>query len=91
MIPHFSLLINGASRSAGDGASFPIYSPHDGRTIATVSKATLEDLDDAVAGAQRAFKEWSRLTAYARESMVRKATAFVRTRAEEIGRCMALE
>lgn len=91
MIPHFSLLINGASRSAGDGASFPLYSPHDGRTIATVSKATLDDLDDAVAGAQRAFKEWSRLTAYARESMVRKATAFVRTRAEEIGRCMALE
>jgi len=91
MIPHFGLLLRGASRVANDGGSFPIHSPHDGRTIATVSKATTTDLDAAVLAAQEGFRLWSGLTAYAREAAIRKATAHVRTLAEEIGRWMALE
>jgi succinate-semialdehyde dehydrogenase/glutarate-semialdehyde dehydrogenase len=90
-IPHFDLLLDGQRRPASDGARSEVRSPHDGRVIATVARAALADLDAAVHSAALAFASWSRLTAYDREKVIRKATAHVRTRAAEIGRLMALE
>jgi acyl-CoA reductase-like NAD-dependent aldehyde dehydrogenase len=59
--------------------------------VATVPRATTADLDAAVQAAHEAFKKWSALTSYEREKIIRKATAYVRTKADEIGRLMALE
>jgi acyl-CoA reductase-like NAD-dependent aldehyde dehydrogenase len=87
----FDLLINNQAVPSSDGARSEVKSPHDGRVVGTVAKATLADLDTAVAAAQAAFKIWSALTPYDREKMIRKATAHVRTRANEIGMLMALE
>jgi succinate-semialdehyde dehydrogenase/glutarate-semialdehyde dehydrogenase len=87
----FDLLINNQSVSASDGASSEVKSPHDGRVVGTVAKATLTDLDAAVSAAQTAFETWSALTPYDREKIIRKATAHVRTKANEIGMLMALE
>ena len=88
---HFDLLINNQSVPASDGARSDIKSPHDGRVVGTVAKATLADLDSAVAAAQAAFKSWSAITPYEREKIIRKATSHVRTKANEIGMLMALE
>ena len=44
-----------------------------------------------MAAAREAFTSWSGLTAYQRESCIRKATTHVRTGADAIGRLMALE
>lgn len=68
-----------------------VKSPHDGRVVGSVAKATLADLDAAVGAAQAAFKTWSALTPYDREKIIRKATAHARTKANEIGMLMALE
>ena len=68
-----------------------VRSPHDGRVVGSVGKASLTDLDAAVSAAQAAFKSWSALTPYDREKIIRKATAHVRTKANEIGMLMALE
>ena len=87
----FDLLIGAESRAASDGARSEIKSPHDGRVVATVPRATTDDLEAAVQAAHAAFKKWSALTSYEREKLIRKATAFVRTKADEIGRLMALE
>ena len=59
--------------------------------IATVPRATAADLEAAVQAAHAAFKPWSALTCYEREKIIRKATAFARTKADELGRLMALE
>jgi succinate-semialdehyde dehydrogenase/glutarate-semialdehyde dehydrogenase len=48
-------------------------------------------LAEIVESAQRAFFTWSKLTAYDRDKIIRKATNHVRGKAEEIGRLMALE
>lgn len=90
-IPHFDLLIRDSRRPAADGARSEVRSPHDGRVVATVSRATPGDLHDAVQAAATAFRPWSVRTAYDREQVLRKATAFVRTQAADIGRLMALE
>ena len=87
----FDLLINNERRAASDGARSEIKSPHDGRVFATVPRATAADLEAAVQAAHAAFKTWSALTSYEREKIIRKATAHVRTKADEIGRLMALE
>ncbi len=84
-------LIDGQPCPAADGATFTIKSPATGETVGQVAKAGQADIDRAVASAQRAFASWSALTAYERQKVITKATAFVRTRAERIGRLMALE
>ncbi|MEO7317702.1 MAG: aldehyde dehydrogenase family protein [Chthoniobacteraceae bacterium] len=87
----FGLLIGNERRAASDGAVSEVKSPHDGRVIDTVPRATSADLDAAVQAAHAAFKMWSALTSYEREKIIRKATTHARTKADEIARLMALE
>ncbi len=89
--PHFDLLIDNERRPASGGAISEIKSPHDGRIVATVSRADSQDLEDAVQSAHLAFKAWSELTSYQRKEITCKATASVRVKAAEIGHLMALE
>jgi len=85
----FQLLINNQAVATPERSE--VKSPHDGRVVGSVAKATLADLDAVVTAAQSAFKSWSALTPYEREKIIRKATAHVRTKADEIGLLMALE
>jgi succinate-semialdehyde dehydrogenase / glutarate-semialdehyde dehydrogenase len=87
----FQLFINNQAQAASDGASRSVHSPHDGRVIGEVAIATTRDLNSAVEAAKTAFGSWSGLNPYNRESILRKATAHVRTKANEIGMLMALE
>ena len=81
----WGLLIDGATATASDGGSFDVFAPANGTTIATVSAASVKDVDTAVQSAHKAFLQWSKQTAYEREKIIRKATAFVRTQADRIG------
>lgn len=83
--------IGGKSIPASDFSTITIYSPANGEKIATIAKSTAEDVDNAVQTAQKGFQEWSKLTAYQRESIIKKATVYVRTQADRIGMLMALE
>ena len=88
---HLDLHLNGRSQPSSDGSRVELHSPATGELIGSVPRATEGDLDAAVAAAQEAFRSWSALTAYQRESTIRKATVFVRTQADVLGRWMALE
>jgi succinate-semialdehyde dehydrogenase / glutarate-semialdehyde dehydrogenase len=86
-----ALLIGGESRGATGGATYPLLSPATREVLAHVPDAAGEDLEMAVTVARAAQKAWAALTAYTRESITRKATAHARSKADEIGRLMALE
>lgn len=88
---NWGLFIDGKPLPAADESSISIYSPANGELIATIARATQEDVNLAVETAQEGFKEWSKLTAYQRESIIKKATAYVRTQADRIGMLMAME
>jgi succinate-semialdehyde dehydrogenase / glutarate-semialdehyde dehydrogenase len=90
-IAQIDLLIGGKSRPASNGARWEIKSPATGEVVGSVASATREDLAEIVDSAQKAFLSWSKLTAYDRDKIIRKATNHVRGKAEEIGRLMALE
>ena len=88
---HLELLIRGEHRPASDGSRSDVRSPHDGSLVGSVPRASSADLDAAVEAAHQAFTPWSRLTAYDREKVIRKATAHTRTQADRVGLAMALE
>ncbi|WP_404423375.1 aldehyde dehydrogenase family protein [Nibricoccus sp. IMCC34717] len=88
---HFDLYIDGKPAPGTGGKPAEVRNPHDGSLVATVAAASTADLDLAVASSQRAFAAWSQLTAYERESRIKKSTTHVRTQAEAIGLLMARE
>lgn len=68
-----------------------IRSPANGQVVGAVPSASLKEVDWAVKVAQETFWGWAARTAYDREKIIRKATAHVRTKADEIGLLMAQE
>ena len=85
------LFIDGKWIESASGKTFDIFSPANGEKIATVSSGDNADVDRAVRNSHEAFLKWSEVTAYDREKIIRKATAYVRTQADRIGMLMALE
>jgi delta 1-pyrroline-5-carboxylate dehydrogenase len=57
------LFIDGKFVDAASGMTAPTLNPHNNTTIADVAMAGKEDVDRAVAAAQKAFPKWSRMAA----------------------------
>jgi succinate-semialdehyde dehydrogenase/glutarate-semialdehyde dehydrogenase len=85
-----SLFIDGSWSKAG-GPPIDILNPATGDRIGGVEHATKADLDKALAAADRAFKTWSKVSAFERYKIMRKSAEILRGRAEAIGRTMTLE
>ena len=62
-----------------------------GGQIATLPHATREDLDRALAAAQRAFESWKLVSPMEKSGILRKVGELSRSRAEAIGRNMTLD
>lgn len=90
-VPEVQLLIDGSSVPATNNASYDLPSPATGEIIGRAASATIEDVHKAVASSKEAFMSWSKKTAWEREKIIRKATAHAKTKADLIGRYMALE
>ncbi|WP_309083556.1 NAD-dependent succinate-semialdehyde dehydrogenase [Chelativorans sp.] len=61
-----------------------VINPATGEAIAALPHATAEDLDRAVAAAERAFKTWRTTPAYDRAKILRKAADLLRERVEQL-------
>ncbi|WP_244818140.1 NAD-dependent succinate-semialdehyde dehydrogenase [Caballeronia sp. Lep1P3] len=85
------LYINGEWCDAQNGAALDVLNPATGEKIGTVARASIADLDRAVAAAQAGFATWRRTSALERASLMRKAAALVRERADSIARLMTQE
>ncbi|TIP84163.1 MAG: aldehyde dehydrogenase family protein, partial [Mesorhizobium sp.] len=53
------LFINGTWRAGGGGATLPVINPATEKVFASVALATVSDLDEALASAERSRKDWS--------------------------------
>ncbi len=70
-----SLHIAGQWRGGGAGDTLPILNPATGETIGRVAVATQDDLDAALAAAERGFAAWRRISAFDRAKILRRAAA----------------
>ena len=80
------LFIGGAWRDASDGGRADVIAPATGTLLTRVAKATLEDVDSAVAAARAAFDSgvWSGLSGRERSRILLKAHDLIRARTEEL-------
>lgn len=84
------LFIAGEWLTAGRDSS-AVADPATGREAGRVLHATVADLDRAAEAAAAAFGRWSRVSAYDRSAILRRAATLLRDRAEPIARLMVRE
>jgi len=87
------LFIDGAWREASDGAVVDVIAPSTARKIGEVARATVDDMDAAVAAARRAFDSgvWSRMAGRERARILQRAYAIMRERSEELAQAESLD
>lgn len=89
--PDSKLFINGQWQDPADGRTLAVINPATGKEIGRVAHAGVQELEQVVAAAKRAFPLWSGMTAAQRSAIMRKAAALIRERAADIARLMTLE
>jgi aldehyde dehydrogenase (NAD+) len=60
------------------------FNPYDGEKLASITIATVDEVDEAYRAAARAQKEWARTNAYARRAVLEKVLRLVEEREQEI-------
>lgn len=67
------------------------FNPYDGEKLASITIATVEEVDDAYRAAARAQKQWAATNAYARRSVFEKVLRLVEEREAEISEVLVAE
>ncbi|MEG1771347.1 MAG: NAD-dependent succinate-semialdehyde dehydrogenase [Comamonas sp.] len=89
--PDTLLLIDNRWVEATGGKSIQVLNPATGQAIGKVAHASVADLDRALAAAQRGFLLWRGVSAHDRSSVLRRAAALLRERADGIARNLTQE
>lgn len=89
--PQPYLLIGGVRRSGEGRREEPVFDPATESAIGSLPHATAADLDDALAAAQRGFRQWRAVDAHARGKLLKRAAQLLHERGETIARIAALE
>ena len=79
--PELELYIDGRWKRA-DGHA--VLNPADETVLGTVPSATIGDLDDAIAAAERGFKVWRKTSPARRTQIILKAASLIRERVNEM-------
>ena len=88
MYPTLSLYIDGQFLSGQGRREQDVFNPASGAVIAKLPHATTEDLNTALAAADRAFQSWKKSSPMERSKVLRQVATLARERANDIGRAM---
>lgn len=91
MYEKLELLIDGEWRPGSDGKTEPVINPATEETIADLPHASAQDLDHALAAAEKAFPIWRDTAPYDRGKIMQKAAALMRERSKQIAETLVLE
>jgi len=91
MYTDLKLYIDGQWHGADNRKSEDVINPATGKVLAKLPHASKADLDQALAAADKAFKTWSKTSAYDRSNILRKAANLMRERADHIARVQTQE
>ena len=80
----YGLYINGEFRPASDGATFETTCPADSTHLADIAAGTAQDVDDAVAGAWKAFESWGKTTPKQRAVILRQIADVIEENKERL-------
>ncbi|WP_137885885.1 betaine-aldehyde dehydrogenase [Pseudomonas sp. 2FE] len=85
------LYIDGGYVDATSGTTFESINPANGEVLATVQRASKEDVERAVASAEKGQKVWAAMTAMQRSRILRKAVDILRERNDELAELESLD
>lgn len=88
-MPNFGMMIDGATIEGTQ--HFEVTNPATGELVGMVANATPQDLDKAVAAAQRAFETWSQQSDDALRAACEAVTAKIEEHAEEMAQLLTRE
>jgi len=89
--PKLALLIDGRWIPAAERQTAAIVDPATEARIGDLPLATPQDVATALAAAERAGRDWARVTAYDRARIIRTAAAILRERCETIATILTAE
>jgi succinate-semialdehyde dehydrogenase / glutarate-semialdehyde dehydrogenase len=85
------LLIDGNWRQGSSGAGEDILNPANEEVLAFLPHASKEDLDEALASAQRGFEVWRRVEPAERGRLLKRVGGLIREELPRLARIMTLE
>lgn len=91
MYESYGLYFDGAWRPASDGGVKEVIDPTNEEVVGTIPSATVEDLDAALASAERGFERWRRVQPWERGALIRRTADIIRERVDDIARIMSIE
>jgi succinate-semialdehyde dehydrogenase/glutarate-semialdehyde dehydrogenase len=91
MYEDLSLYIDGQFIKGAGRVEQDVLNPATNEVIGKLPHATREDLDLALASAQRAFESWRRVSPLEKSKVLRRVGELARERASDIGRNMTLD
>lgn len=89
--PDTQLLIDGQWQNAASGKTIAVRNPATGEVIGQLAHAGKEDLDRALAAAEKGFAIWRNTSAHERQATMRKAAALLKERADQIAALLTQE
>ena len=89
--PDTRLLIDGAWTEGSNQETLSVVNPATGQQIGTVGKATIEDLDRALAATQRGFETWRKWNPFERAELMHRAAGMLRERSSTIATVLTQE
>ncbi len=90
-LPEQKLYIGGQYRDALSGESFESVNPANGETICKIQVAGQQDVDAAVAAAQKGFETWSAMTGAERGRILNDAARLLKERNRELAELEVLD
>jgi len=85
------LFIDGRRVNATSGETFNTINPATGKILAEVQCASAQDVERAVASAQRGQQKWARFSAMQRSRVLRRAVDILRERNDDLARIETLD
>jgi betaine-aldehyde dehydrogenase len=91
-VQEYRLVIDGQLVDSASGETFDTVSPANNEVVGRVAKASIEDVDRAVAAARRAFDDgrWSKMPPVERGNRMRAVANILRERVDELARLETL-
>ncbi|MEM7074559.1 MAG: NAD-dependent succinate-semialdehyde dehydrogenase [Pseudomonadota bacterium] len=85
------LYIDGQWRDASDRGRMGVLDPADESVIGEIPVATLDDMDEALASAQRAFAAWRQVSAWDRAALLKRTAELIMQRRPALARDLTRE
>lgn len=85
------LFVNGERLGAAGRTKLAVINPATGERLGDVPCAAREDIDRALAAAEKGFAEWRKVIPYERAKILRRASAILRERTDRIASLITLE